>query len=207
MTEERKTSKEIEVEFPEEDITSDNDDGDQEQISSEPTENLTNKSSKSKKEVDKKPENFKHKHEELNEQFLRLRAEFANYKKRMEREQLDLADYVKLEIIKNLLPILDDFDHMIQKSDDESNKQSVLDGAKIIYEKFRELLSGLGIEKIDAINTEFNPQYHEAVMMQEVDDKKKSGKVIDVFQEGYILNNRLIRASKVVVGKHNDDQL
>jgi molecular chaperone GrpE len=199
MTENIKDSKEIEVDFPEEM------DQDQEKISPESSEEITKKSSKSKKSSDKKTDKYKQKYDDLNEQFLRLRAEFANYKKRMEREQLDLADYVKLEMIKKFLPVLDDFDHMLQKSNEEDNNQSVLEGAKMIYDKFNELLSSLGIEKIEALNTDFNPQFHEAVMMQEVDDKKNSGKVIDVFQEGYILNDRLLRASKVVVGKHEED--
>jgi molecular chaperone GrpE len=199
MTENIKDSKEIEVDFPEEK------DQDQDKISPESSEEITKKGLKSKKSNDKKTDQYKQKYDDLNEQFLRLRAEFANYKKRMEREQLELADYVKLEMIKKFLPVLDDFDHMLQKSNEEGTNQSVLEGAKMIYDKFNELLSSLGIQKIEALNTDFNPEFHEAVMMQEVDDKKKSGKVMDVFQEGYILNDRLLRASKVVVGKHEED--
>jgi len=110
MTENIKDNKEIEVEFPE-DLEQE-----KEKISSESSQEKTNEVPKSKKSGDKKGDQYKQKYEDLNEQFLRLRAEFANYKKRMEREQLDLADYVKLEMIKKFLPVLDDFDHMLQKS-------------------------------------------------------------------------------------------
>ena len=205
MTKDRKTSKEIEVDFPEEENMSSQELKDDETITSEDSvTDSDNRRQKSQKKMPEK-EDYQHKYEALNEQFLRVRAEFANYKKRMEREQLDLTQYIKSEVVRKFLPILDDFDQMIQKSDDETSKQSVLEGAKIIFEKFREILADLGIERIEALDADFDPQFHEAVMMQEVDDAQKSGKVINVFQEGYVLNNRLIRPSKVVVGKHNDN--
>jgi molecular chaperone GrpE (heat shock protein) len=130
-----------------------------------------------------------------------LRAEFANYKRRVEREQIEFSEYLKGEVIKEFLVVFDDFDQMLQKSEGETNQQSVLEGAKIIYDKFIEVLKNQAVKKIEAVGSEFNPQYHEAMLMQPVDDENKSGKVIAVFQEGFTLNERLLRASKVIVGE------
>lgn len=161
------------------------------------------KSSKKSRHGDKKiVEEYKKQYDELNDQFLRLRAEFANYKRRMEREQIEFSDYVKREIVKKLLPILDDFEHMFKNSENETGNKSLWEGAKMIYDKLTLILSDFGVQKIEALGSEFDPQLHEAIMMQNTDRKDHNGKVISVFQEGYILNDRLIRPSKVVVGQY-----
>jgi molecular chaperone GrpE len=161
------------------------------------------KSAKKSRHGDKKViEEYKKQYEELNEQFLRLRAEFANYKRRMEREQIEFSDYVKREIVKKLLPILDDFDHMFKNPENEAGNKSLWEGAKMIHDKLSLILSDFGVQKIEALESEFDPQLHEAIMMQNTDRKDHNGKVISVFQEGYLLNDRLIRPSKVVVGQY-----
>ncbi len=139
------------------------------------------------------------------EQNLRLRAEFANYKKRMEREQFEHADYLKVNIFNKMLPILDDFKQMLEKSNNNENEVSVIEGAKMIYEKFLQILEREGISKIEALGQEFDPNIHEALMMRPTENKDDNDKVIEVFQDGFVLNDRLIRPTKVVVGKYQND--
>ncbi len=201
MTENKNTEKEIPVDF----LEGEEKVPEQERESikeSKHTKETSKRTKKSKGELKKKSDEFKRKYEELNEQFLRIRAEFANYKKRVERDQAEFSIYLRAEVIKNFLSILDDFDHMIQKTENNVNEESILEGAKMIYEKFIQVLKDYGVEKIEALDTEFDPQIHEAMMMQKIDDQDKNGKVINVFQEGYIMNERLLRPSKVIVGDY-----
>jgi molecular chaperone GrpE len=200
MGEEKKNAKEIEVEYLDEEHTND------EKMSKQPTKHADvssrKKMKKGKDTSKKKSDEYRQKYEDVNEQFLRLRAEFANYKRRVEREQIEFSEYLKGEVIKEFLVVFDDFDQMLQKTESENNQKSILEGAKIIYNKFIEILKNQSVKKIDALGAEFNPQYHEAMLMQPVEDTAKSGKIISVFQEGFTLNERLLRASKVVVGEY-----
>lgn len=139
---------------------------------------------------------------ELEEQNLRLRAEFANFKRRIEREQSELAEYLKGEIYKNLLPILDDFKSMIEKSSSTENEASILEGAKLILNKLNQLLKDEGISQVRALGERFDPQLHEALLMQPIENAADHDRIIKVFQEGYRLNERLLRPSRVVVGKY-----
>lgn len=203
MTESKKAEREIPIEY----IEGDNNSSiDRAGVPEEEIKKAAPKIHKVKEEKKKKRDDYKEKFEELNENFMRVRAEFANYKKRIEREQIEFSDYIKGEMIKSFLPILDDFDHMIRKTNNNTDENSLLEGAKIIYEKFVQLLKDYGVEKIEALGQEFNPEIHEAMMMQPVDEKDKNSKVIDVFQTGYKLKDRLLRPSRVVVGDFKDEK-
>ncbi len=160
----------------------------------------------SSQELAKKLEESEKKYEELNEQFLRLRAEFANYKRRIERDQLELGDYIKGEVIKKILPVLDDFKHMLEKSGENAGEGSVLDGARMIYDKLNKILEAEGLSVIDALGQEFDPQIHEAMMIQKTADKANHNKIIGVFQEGYKIKDRLVRPTKVVVGNYDGEE-
>lgn len=162
----------------------------------------TGKAKKAGEAYKEKYEEYHKKYEELHDQFLRLRAEFVNYRKRVEREKIEFSDYLKTEMIKRLLPVLDDFDHMLAKSEEGSNDQAVLEGAKMIYNKLYQTLKTEGLEKIEALGKEFDPQIHEAMMLQNTTEKKNHNKVLSVFQEGYMLRDRLVRPSKTVVGNY-----
>lgn len=205
-----KNEKEISIDFIEEEDSEKqaNEETDEKEKHSSETGHEGIEHGKSGKKVrhgDKKIiEEYKKQYDELNEQFLRLRAEFANYKRRVEREQIDFSDYVKREIVKKLLPILDDFEHMFKNSENEAGNKSLWEGAKMIYDKLILILNDFGVQKIEALGSEFDPQLHEAIMMQKTDQKDHNGKVISVFQEGFLLNDRLIRPSKVVVGQYQD---
>jgi molecular chaperone GrpE len=204
MMQDKKSEKEVDVEFLED------------KHEERTHESLTDKSSEiqhdesNKKGIKIKPEkkklkdSLRLKYENLNEQFLRLRAEFANYKKRVEKEQSDYLLFIRGEIIKNILPALDDFDHMFEKSEGENNETSILEGVKLIYEKLIQVLKDNGIEKIEAIGKDFDPQIHEALLMQKTLNKNENGKVINVFQAGYTIKGKLLRPSKVIVGEYDE---
>ena len=145
---------------------------------------------------------LKEKIKEYEEQNLRIRAEFANYKRRVEREQVEFTTYFKGEILLSLLPILDDFKMMIEKSSEKENEKSILEGAKLIYDKLQQILEKEGLEKVQALGEDFDPEIHEALMMKSIDNEDDHNKVIEVFQEGYKLQDRLLRPSKVIVGQH-----
>jgi molecular chaperone GrpE len=208
MVENKKDGKEIPVEFLDEQEKQ----GSQEMDSTEQDKRRKSdekiKASRKalQEDFDKKLEEFKNKYEELNDQFLRVRAEFSNYKRRVEREQIEFSDYIKGELIKTFLPIIDDFEQMIQKGIQHNNEDSVFKGAKLIYDKFLQVLKDMGVEKIEAFGQEFDPQVHEALMLQKTEDKDKNGTVIDVFQEGYKLKEKLLRPSKVVVGEYDAEK-
>lgn len=124
-----------------------------------------------------------------------------NYKRRVEREQLELADFIKGEIFKKILPILDDFKAMMAHAEEGKNEESVLQGAKMIYNKLKEVLEKEGLEKIQSLGEKFNPELHEALMTRPTTEAEEHDRVVEVYQDGYKLKEKLIRPSKVVVGK------
>ncbi|MGH1363006.1 MAG: nucleotide exchange factor GrpE [Calditrichia bacterium] len=140
----------------------------------------------------------------LEEQNLRLRAEFANYKKRIEREQIELAEYLKKNILMQILPVLDDFKMMLEKSGSTENEGGVLEGAGMIFENFQRILEKEGVKRINALGKTFDPLLHEAVMMKPVEKEEDKDRVVEVFQEGFTLNEKLLRPSKVVIGRSEE---
>jgi len=134
-----------------------------------------------KDELAKRDEKIK----ELEDRLLRLQAEFLNYKRRVEREQLELADFIKGEIFKKILPILDDFKAMMAHAEEGKN----------------EVLEKEGLEKIQSLGEKFNPELHEALMTRPTTEAEEHDRVVEVYQDGYKLKEKLIRPSKVVVGK------
>ncbi|GAB4179742.1 MAG: nucleotide exchange factor GrpE [Calditrichia bacterium] len=142
---------------------------------------------------------------ELEDRLIRLQAEFVNYKKRTERQSIELGDYLKGEIIKDFLPVIDDFKHMldnVQQQHDDVN--SILEGIQMIMKKFEQVLEKFGVKKIDSLDVEFDPEVHEALITQPVPEKEKDNRVIQVYQEGYKLNDKILRPSKVIVGKYEE---
>jgi molecular chaperone GrpE len=205
MSEQKKDEKEIPVDYLEE---NESEKSEMESVDNDRSEyhETSKKSKKSREDSKKKLNIYKKKYEELNDQFLRFRAEFANYKKRVEREQIEYSDYLKGELVKKLLPVLDDFDHMMDKSEGKDSKGSILEGAQMIHGKFLDILKDYGVEKIESLGKQFDPQVHEALMMEKIDDETKNGVVINVYQEGYKLKDKLLRPSKVIVGDfHKND--
>lgn len=158
------------------------------------------KSSGSKKSsADKKLTELKEKNNELNDKFLRLYSEFDNYRKRTIKEKIDLQKSASRDLIEDLLPVLDDFERALQAFTEDKIDSDAFKGIELIYNKLFNLLNQKGLEPMNSMGTEFNTDYHEAITKIEASDELK-GKVVDVIQKGYLLNGKVLRFAKVVVG-------
>lgn len=158
------------------------------------------KSSGSKKSsADKKLTELKEKNNELNDKFLRLYSEFDNYRKRTIKEKIDLQKSASRDLIEDLLPVLDDFERALQAFTEDRIDSDAFKGIELIYNKLFNLLSQKGLEPMNSMGTEFNTDYHEAITKIEASNELK-GKVVDVIQKGYLLNGKVLRFAKVVVG-------
>ncbi|MDD4150116.1 MAG: nucleotide exchange factor GrpE [Bacteroidales bacterium] len=140
-------------------------------------------------------------HDELKDKYLRLIAEYDNYRKRTTKEKIELRELTKSAIIFDFLDIIDDVDRAILHVDDIKDIDATIEGVKLINSKFKDFLKSQGIEEIAAIDKVFDTDLHEAVTKFPVEEDDKRGKVIDVVQKGYKINDRVIRFAKVVVGE------
>jgi molecular chaperone GrpE len=138
---------------------------------------------------------------ELQDKYLRLSADFDNYRKRTLKEKMELIKLAGEEILLKLLPVMDDFDRAVQTMDETTDCKAMKEGIDLIHYKFKDFLSSNGIKEISAINEEFNTDLHEAVTQVPAPSKKMKGKVVDVIEKGYFLHDKVIRYSKVVIGE------
>ena len=148
---------------------------------------------------DKALEEAKAKYAELNDKYLRLFSEFDNHRKRTAKEKLDLTVTASENVIKDILPVLDDFERALQNMQKNGNEAD-LQGVTLIFNKLKDTLKKKGLEEIEAMDAEFNTDEHEALTMIPAPDESKKGKVLDVIQKGYKLNGKVIRFARVVVG-------
>lgn len=139
--------------------------------------------------------------EQLTKEKLLLMADFDNYRKRTIKEKADLIKSGGEECLKNLLPIIDDFERSLQALNSSTNVDALVEGVNLIYNKFKGYLAQNGVKEIETIDAPFDTEYHEAVTTFPVEDPQKKGKVIDCVQKGYTMNDKVIRYSKVVVGE------
>lgn len=133
--------------------------------------------------------------------YLRLAAEFDNYRKRTLREKAELTKLAGEEIIGGLLPVIDDFDRAVESMNSAKDIEAMKKGVDLINTKFREFLRQKGVKEIQAIGKEFDTDLHEAVTKIPVSAKKDKGRIVDVIEKGYILHDKVIRYAKVVVGE------
>ena len=141
---------------------------------------------------------------ELSEQkdkYIRLFAEFDNYKRRTSREAIELRQTAGKEIIISMLDILDDMDRAEEQLKESNVDSAISDGVLLVFDKFRKTLQSRGLKQIETLHSDFDVEKDEAVSEIEVPDKKLKGKVVAEVQKGYMLNDKLIRFAKVVVGK------
>jgi molecular chaperone GrpE len=148
---------------------------------------------------DKALEEAKGKFAELNDKHMRLQAEFDNFRKRTAKEKLDLTVTASENVIKDILPVLDDFERALQNMEKNGNEAD-LQGVTLIFNKLKDTLKKKGLEEIEAMDADFNTDEHEALTMIPAPDESKKGKVLDVIQKGYKLNGKVIRFARVVVG-------
>ena len=134
------------------------------------------------------------------DRFVRLSAEFDNYRKRTLKEKMELVESGGEEVIKGLLPILDDLDRALAATETASDIEALREGITLITNKLHETLRGRGVSEIEALAHEFDIDLHEAVARFAA-GKRHKGKVVDVIQKGYKLKNKVIRHAKVVVGE------
>ncbi len=138
---------------------------------------------------------------ELNDKFLRLYSEFDNFRRRTQKEKLDLYKTAGEDIFKSLLPVMDDFERAKKSMDETQDYAGLKEGVDLIYNKFLGVFKSNGAEPMEAQGKDFDSEIHEAITQIPAPSKKLKGKVVDVVEKGYLLNEKVIRYAKVVVGK------
>lgn len=136
---------------------------------------------------------------ELNEKYMRLAADFQNFKRRTESEKKEVFNYANEKIMLDLLNVLDNFERALG-SIDGSKEQNISDGIRMIFNQFSEVLEKFGLKEIETNGLEFNPNYHHAVMKEAV-ECLESNMIIEAMQKGYTLNGKVIRPSMVKVAE------
>jgi len=153
------------------------------------------------KEASKKEKSDKEKLEELNDKYLRLAAEYDNYRRRTLKEKMELSKVAGEDILVNILPVMDDFERGLETIDKAKEVDAIKEGIHLIYNKFKEFLKQRGVKAIEAKEKEFDTDLHEAVTKIPAPEEKLKGKVVDEIEKGYLLNDKVIRYAKVVIGE------
>jgi molecular chaperone GrpE len=166
-----------------------------------PSKKAFSKGKKSVKKLEEKITDLEGRLEELNDKYLRLFSEFDNYRKRTNKERLDLLSTAGEEIIISLLPVLDDFDRAITAMEKNGVTGIDLEGVKLIKNKLITILKKKGLEPLTAIGLPFDTDFHEALTSIPAPTEELKGKVVDEIEKGYLLNGKVIRFAKVVVGQ------
>lgn len=135
------------------------------------------------------------------DKYIRLQAEFDNYRKRTLKEKMDLVASGGEDVIKSLLGVMDDLDRALNAVRTASDVDALRAGVEMIDSKFREVLRSKGVEEIEAVGKEFDVDVHEAVAKIPAPDADSKGKIVDVVQKGYKLKDKVVRYAKVVVGE------
>ena len=162
----------------------------------EKTEEPEEKAAEPEKGSEKDPRDAKI--EELNAKYMRLMADFQNQKKRFDKERSDIYQFANEDLVKNLLEVIDNFERALDAAKDADPK--FLDGMEMIFKQLMGALEKAGVQEIQALGEEFDPNFHNAVMMEETEEYE-SNKVSGVMQKGYTLNSRVIRPSMVKVAQ------
>lgn len=139
--------------------------------------------------------------EEQSDKYLRLSAEFDNYRKRTNKEKAELILNGSQTTIKAILPVLDDMERALSNMGKSDELRPALEGVELIYNKFIKILEQQGVKKIETENQEFNTDYCEAIAMIAAPSEEMKGKIMDCVQTGYMLNDKVIRHAKVAVGQ------
>lgn len=151
-------------------------------------------------ELEKKTAELEEKVAKDRDDYIRLMAEFDNFRRRTAQEKLELVSMASTDTIKGLLPVLDDCERAIKVLLESNDSDAAKEGTELIFSKLMSYLKSKGLAVIDAMNQPFDTDLHEAVAQFPVQDEEQKGKVFDVVQTGYTLNGKVIRFAKVVVG-------
>lgn len=163
------------------------------------TDGKNKKSKKDKKET--KIDELEEKLAGLSDKHLRLQAEFDNFRRRTMREKADLIKSGGETVLTSILPVIDDFERAINSLKEVPEEDAGKQGTLLIYSKFREFLKQNNVKEIEALHQDFDVDHHEALTKIPAPEEKLKGKVVDVIQKGYMLNEKVIRYAKVVVGE------
>ena len=137
---------------------------------------------------------------EWQDKYLRLQAEFDNFRKRTLREKMELVQSGSAECVKNFLPLMDDLQRALEAIEKSNDLEALREGVKLIAQKFRETLKKQNVKQIEALGLELDTDHHEAVARFDA-GKEKKGKIVDVVQPGYKMGDKVLRFAKVVVGE------
>lgn len=169
----------------------------------------SNKKAKAK-EADEKVETSNEQKEEstvkeinvdFKDKYIRLYSEFENYRKRTAKEKIDIITNASENLLKEILPVIDDFERAIVNNEKVSEAKTIKEGFELIHNKLYKTLTNQGLKPMDAIEKNFDPDIHEAITKIPASKNKLKGKVIDVVEKGYTINDKVIRFAKVVVGE------
>jgi molecular chaperone GrpE len=136
----------------------------------------------------------------LNDKHLRLYSEFDNFRKRTSKERVEILNMAGAEIIKALLPVVDDLDRAIKNNETAKDIAAINEGINLIAQKFRSILAQKGLETVNSVGETFNVDLHEAITNIPAPSEDMKGKVVDEVEKGYMLNGKVIRFAKVIVG-------
>ncbi|WP_316803772.1 nucleotide exchange factor GrpE [Pedobacter nototheniae] len=138
--------------------------------------------------------------QQLNDKYLRLYAEFDNYKRRTQKERVELLQTAGKDVIVSLLTVLDDFDRALKAMETAADVEPVKEGVLLVHNKLKNILAQKGLKDVESISKEFDTDFHEAITNIPAPTADLKGKVIDEVEKGYTLNDNVIRFAKVVVG-------
>lgn len=171
----------------------------EEEVQEESAEEETSEQQGSKDELEKTKEEY----QELHEKYLRLYSEFENFRRRSRKEASDAKEKGRSEMVLAILPVLDDFERALNsmKENQGEAENEMYEGVELIFNKFKNLLSDQGLQEMEVVGQEFDPEYHEAMTKMQAPSEDQKGKVIEEVQKGYVLNDRIVRHAKVVVGE------
>jgi len=169
-----------------------NEQADEIKINSEPDETTA--------KMNEKIEQLEKEIQEYKDRLLRKAAEFENYKRRTENDQLNLLKYAAESFIVKLLPTVDDFERSLKHMENAQDLNSIKEGIKLVYDKFIKVLNDQGVTKIESVGKPFNVEYHEA-MMQRKEEGAEPHTVLDEIETGYMYKDKVIRHAKVIVSE------
>ncbi|MDO5760659.1 MAG: nucleotide exchange factor GrpE [Bacteroidota bacterium] len=156
---------------------------------------------KQEEEIEKEQISLGEKLMEINDKYLRLYSEFENYRRRTSKERLDIIENASESLIKEILPVIDDFERALQTMEKQDNQtiNNAKEGMNLIYKKLLSTLEKKGLKPMNAKGESFDENLHEAISQIPAQKEEEKGKVFDEVQKGYYLNNKVIRYAKVVV--------
>jgi molecular chaperone GrpE len=145
-------------------------------------------------------EKLKHENSALNDKYLRLFAEFDNYKRRTQKERIELLQTAGKDVVISLLPVLDNFERALKATENTNEVGAIRDGIVLVQTQLQNILGQKGLKEIESLNTAFDTDMHEAITKIPAPTDDLKGKVVDQLEKGYTLNDKVIRFAKVVVG-------